>query len=70
MATPMAGTPWSALVTATPATVVDDAGKAICVLHAEGTRVTVLASDAIRARIRHPDCPADGWLQVTMVRRP
>ncbi len=69
-ATMTTGTPWSALVTAVPATVVDDAGKAICVLHAEGTRVTVLATDAIRARIRHPDCPAEGWLQVTMVRRP
>jgi hypothetical protein len=64
------GETWTAIVTTAPATVVDDAGKAVCVLHAADARVTVLASDAIRARIRHADCPADGWLQVSMVRRP
>ena len=63
---------YAATVVRTPATVVDDAGRPLCVVDRPGLPVEVRGEEPIRVRVRLTACgsgPAEGWLQPEMVAR-
>jgi hypothetical protein len=63
---------YPATVVRTPATVVDDAGRPLCVVDRPGVAVEVRGEEPIRVRVRLASCggrPAEGWLQPEMVAR-